>query len=188
VWDASDEAILSGYATGDPDAATVFVERFQTRAYGVALMITGDRAEAEEVAQDAFVRAWRYAASYDARRGSVATWLLRIVRNVALDRVRLVNRRHEWPLDDLATDGWRDAVPDLADEAGDRDAADRVVASMQVLPVEQRQALLAVTLLGLSTSEVSAAVGVPLGTVKTRIRLGLRKLREQLGVSATWTS
>ena len=183
VWDASDEAILSGYATGDPDAAAVFVERFQSRAFGVALMITTDRAEAEEVAQEAFVRAWRYAASYDARRGSVATWLLRIVRNVALDRVQLASRRRESSLDDLPPGLADDEVPDLADGAVERDAAARVVASMASLPAEQREALLAVTVLGLTTSEVSAAAGVPLGTVKTRIRLGLRKLRDQLGVA-----
>jgi RNA polymerase sigma-70 factor (ECF subfamily) len=182
VWDASDEAILSGYATGDPDAAIVFVERFQSRAFGVALTITGDRAEAEEVAQDAFVRAWRYAASYDPRRGSVATWLLRIVRNVALAHVQLANRRRESSLEDLPS-VTGDAVPDLADGAVERDAVARVVASMAALPAEQRQALLAVTLHGLTTSEVSAVAGVPLGTVKTRIRLGLRKLRDQLGVT-----
>jgi RNA polymerase sigma factor (sigma-70 family) len=183
VWDASDEAILSGYATGDPDAAAVFVERFRGRAFGLALVLTGDRAEAEEVAQDAFVRAWRYAASYDARRGSVATWLLRIVRNVALDRVRLVSRRQESMLDDQLVAAVGPAAPDPAEGAGDRDAAARIVASMRALPAEQRQALLAVTLLGLSASEVSEAVGVPLGTVKTRIRLGLRKVRDQLGVT-----
>jgi RNA polymerase sigma-70 factor (ECF subfamily) len=180
MWEASDEALLAGYATGDPDAATVFVHRFQAKAVGLALAITRDRVDAEEVAQDAFVRAWRYAASYDPRRGSVSGWLLAIVRNVALDRTRVSSRRRDVPTETLT--GLRlDAVPDAADAAGERDAVARIVASMRALPPEQRQALLAVTLHGLSASELSATIGVPLGTVKTRIRLGLRKLRDQLG-------
>ena len=89
MWAASDEALLAGYATGDPDAAAVFVERFESKVVGLALAITRDRVDAEEVAQDAVVRAWRYAASYDPRRGSVPGWLLGIVRNVALDRLRV---------------------------------------------------------------------------------------------------
>ena len=180
VWNASDEALLAGYATGDADAAAEFVGRFQAKAVGLALAITRDRVDAEEVAQDAFVRAWRYAASYDPRRGSVSAWLLTIVRNVALDRIRVSSRRRELPVDELPAALERDDVPDLGDAAGDRDAAARIVASMRSLPREQREALLAVTLFGYSTGELSTATGVPLGTIKTRIRLGLRKLRDQL--------
>jgi RNA polymerase sigma factor (sigma-70 family) len=181
VWEVSDEALLAGYATGDPDAATVFVRRFQTRMIGLALVITRDRVDAEEVAQDAFVRAWRYAASYDARRGSVKSWLLGIVRNVALDRVRLASNRHEQLFRELPSTFWTDVHPDTADTIGERDAVARIVASLQVLPVEQRETLLAVTLYGLSGREASEALNVPLGTVKTRIRLGLRKVRDHLG-------
>ena len=101
MWDASDEALLAGYASGDPDAASVFVHRFQSKAVGLALAITGDRVDAEEVAQDAFVRAWRYAGSYDPRRGAVSAWLLGIVRNVALDRIRVSSRRRELPVESI---------------------------------------------------------------------------------------
>ena len=181
MWDASDEALLAGYATGDTDAAAVFVGRFQAKVVGLALAITRDRVVAEEVAQDAFVRAWRYAAGYDVRRGRVSSWLLGITRNVAIDRVRVAARRRELPVDDLETSRQLDHVPDTADGASERDAVERVVASMQSLPAEQRQAVLAVTIYGLSAAELSAAAGVPLGTAKTRIRLGLRKLREQQG-------
>jgi RNA polymerase sigma factor (sigma-70 family) len=160
MWDASDEALLAGYATGDPDAAAVFVGHFQAKVVGLAFAITRDRAEAEDVAQDAFVRAWRHAASYDPRRGRVASWLLGITRNAALDRMRVSARRREFPVEEFAESLLRDDISDLADGAA-----------------EQREAVLAVTIYGLTTAELSRATGVPLGTAKTRIRLALRKLR-----------
>ena len=76
-------------AAGDADAASAFVGRFQRRVYGLALTITGEARTAEDVAQEALLRAWRHAAAYDPRRGSVATWLLTITRNVAIDMVRV---------------------------------------------------------------------------------------------------
>jgi RNA polymerase sigma factor (sigma-70 family) len=184
VWNASDEALLAGYATGDPDAAVVFVRRFQSKVVGLALLITRDPTEAEEVAQDAFVRAWRYAASYDPRRGAVGGWLLGITRNVALDRVRMVDRRPLKLVSDPPFDALIDPADDAGDTAGRHDDLARVAASLRALPVEQRQALVSVTLLGLSAREYADGAGVPLGTAKTRIRLGLRKLRERLGVVA----
>src|SRR5690349_2083588 len=89
VWDASDEALVAGLALGDADAALAFVRRFQRRVYGCALAIVGDRGRAEDVAQEAFVRAWKHAAIFDPRRASVATWLLTITRNLAIDAVRV---------------------------------------------------------------------------------------------------
>ena len=180
MWDASDEGLLAGYATGDREAASAFVRRFQGKMIGLALHITRDRVEAEEVAQDAFVRAWRYAASFDPRRGSVAGWLLGIVRNVALDHVRVSGRRRELHLADLPHEPTLDDVPDVADLATDHDVTRGIVTLMDSLPREQRQTLLAVTLHGFSARETSEAMDVPLGTVKTRIRLALRKLRDQL--------
>jgi RNA polymerase sigma-70 factor (ECF subfamily) len=179
VWNVSDESAFAGYATGDPQAAAVFIRRFQAKAFGLALHLTRDPADAEEIAQDAFVRAWRYASSYDARQGSVSTWLLRIVRNVALDRLRVAARRPEVPTSDLTADWIAD--DDVADLVGQTDGARRIVGMMRSLPPDQRDALLAVTLHGLSAPEYSDATGTPLGTVKTRIRLALRKLRDELG-------
>lgn len=188
MWDASDEALFAGFATGDVDSATVFVRRFQARVFGLALGITRDPAEADEVAQDAFVRAWRYAASFDARRGSVAGWLLGITRNVAFDRVRLsTNRRDRLEVDttgDLALQlALETAAGDDVTESAERhDVLARVARSLRSLPPEQSEALVAVTLRGLSTREYAESVGVPLGTAKTRVRLGLRKLRQRLEV------
>jgi RNA polymerase sigma-70 factor (ECF subfamily) len=76
MWSLSDEALVAGLAAGDADAATAFVRRFQARVFGLALTMVGDPAVAEEIAQEAFTRAWRHAGAYDARRGRVATWLL----------------------------------------------------------------------------------------------------------------
>jgi RNA polymerase sigma-70 factor (ECF subfamily) len=180
VWETSDEALLAGYATGDREAATVFVRRFEQRVFGLALSITRSRAEAHDVAQDAFVRAFRYAAGYDPRRGSVVGWLLTIVRNVAVDRMRVTARRPELPLDVVAE--WATGDPDTGDLAGEHDDEARALAAVRELPPEQREALLAVTVMGLSAREYSESAGVPLGTAKGRIRLGLQKLRGNLKV------
>jgi RNA polymerase sigma factor (sigma-70 family) len=85
----SDEALLSGLAAGDADAATAFTRRFQARVYGLVLTIVRDEGTAEDVAQETFVRAWRHARTYDPRRGRVATWLLTIARNLAIDVIRV---------------------------------------------------------------------------------------------------
>jgi len=183
MWDASDEALLAGYATGDTDASVAFIRRFEQRVFGLALLLMGDRARADDVAQDAMVRAWRYADSFDPRRGSVVGWLLTIVRNVALDRLRAEGRRPERPAAELPVEALVDDV-DAADVAAQSDDVAHVVAAMRALPVEQRDALTAVTLHGLSGAEYSRAAHLPLGTVKTRIRLALRKLRDDLGVHA----
>src|SRR5262245_30834566 len=92
----SDESLVAGMAAGEQDAAAAFVRRFQSRVYGLALSIVNVPAVAEDVAQEAFVKAWRHAATYDARRGRVSTWLLTITRNAAVDAVRY---GHESPMD-----------------------------------------------------------------------------------------
>jgi RNA polymerase sigma factor (sigma-70 family) len=191
MWGASDEALLSGFATGDPEMALVFVRRFQSKVFGLALMITRDRSDADEVAQDAFLRAWRYAASFDPRRGSVASWLMGITRNAAVDRVRLSNTaRSRVELSEpgeLSEAGAGDAlVDDEAARLAERgDLLAQVARQWTTLPPEQRAALAAVTVRGLTAREYAEAAGIPLGTAKTRIRLGLRKLRQSLKVDSS---
>ncbi|HEX2783893.1 MAG TPA: sigma-70 family RNA polymerase sigma factor [Ilumatobacteraceae bacterium] len=178
VWNASDEALVAGLGVGDTDVARVLVRRFQGRVYGLALSIIRDRAAAEEVAQDTFVRAWRYAASFDPRRGSAAAWLLAIARNTSLDYVRARGRLLDrLPLEPL------DALPDLADAdqiVSPRDAIAPVAAAMRALPQEQRDTLMAAAYYGFTAKEISEAWNVPLGTVKSRLRVALFKLREGL--------
>ncbi len=176
---SSDEALLAGLAAGDRDASTAFVRRFQRRVYGLARTIVGDSATAEDVAQEAFVRAWRYAASYDARRGTVLTWLLTIARNVAVDRLRL---RQPEPLDPevLAT------KLQLHDSGGARDehaaVADReeLRHALAILPAEQRRALLLAAYFGRTAAEVAELEAIPLGTAKTRIRTAMVRMRDRL--------
>lgn len=175
---ASDEALVAGLGVGDTDVARVLVRRFQGRVYGLALSIIRDRAAAEEVAQDTFVRAWRYAASFDPRRGSAAAWLLAIARNTSLDYVRARGRRLDrLPLEPL------DALPDLADAdqiVSPRDAIAPVATAVRALPQEQRDTLMAAAYYGFTAKEISEAWNVPLGTVKSRLRMALFKLRDEL--------
>jgi RNA polymerase sigma-70 factor (ECF subfamily) len=176
---ASDEALLAGMATGDTVAATAFVRRHQARVYGLALTVVGQPAVAEEVAQEAFARAWRYAGAYDPRRGRAVTWLLTITRNVAIDTVRVT---HERPVDPQVLLGLLGA----AESAGGRDRVedvDRVRAALRQIPKAQAVAVVLATFYGLTAREIAARDGIPLGTAKTRIRLGLARLRDQLEVS-----
>jgi RNA polymerase sigma factor (sigma-70 family) len=180
VWPLSDEALLAGYATGDPDAAAAFVRRFQGRVYGLAVVILGDAKAAEDVAQEAFLRAWRHATTYDARRGPVSGWLLTIARNLALDRARL---RGSQPVDPdfLASQLERDmgSGVDEADRAAGRE---RVRELLVGLPPPQRRALVLAVYFGRTAKEIGELDGTPVGTVKTRIRDGLLKLRNRLEV------
>lgn len=178
---SSDEALLAGLTAGDRDASAAFVRRFQARAYGLARTIVGDSGTAEDVAQEAFVRAWRYGASYDARRGTVVTWLLRIVRNVAVDRLRL---RLAEPLDPellaskLQLHAPRAATDDQA-AIGEREQLRRALANM---PAEQRRALLLAAYLGRTAAEIAELEAIPLGTAKTRIRTAMHRLRDLMEV------
>ena len=178
----SDEALLAGLAAGESDSAAAFVRRVQARVYGLALTIVGDSGRAEDVAQETFVRAWRHAASYDSRRGRVATWLLTIARNLAIDTVRLKSVE---PLDPetVATRLHRiEASTDIS-EAMPPDERDRVRGAVAELPEDQRRALFLSAYLGRTAQEISDLDDVPLGTVKTRIRAAMLKLHDSLGAT-----
>lgn len=179
MWDASDEALLAGFATGDPTAEAVFVRRFQRRAYGLALTVVGDEGEAADIAQEAFVRAWRHAGAFDPRRGTVATWLLTITRNLAVDHLR---RRGARPVDhvDPTTLVLTSPAFGPAEAAVQSDEVERSVAALRSLPDEQRRALAFAALAGRTAAEVSEIEGIPLGTAKTRIRTALARVRDHL--------
>lgn len=180
--DLSDEALLAGFGSGDPSSAAAFVRRFQGRVYGLALTIVRQPAIAEEVAQEAFARVWRHAEAYDPRRGRVVTWVLSITRNLAIDVTRV--RRLD-PIDpELIEAGlWLGASVPAADEmdlAPDERAELR--GAIAELPQDQRRALVMAAYLGRTAREISALEDVPLGTVKTRIRTAMLKLRSRLEV------
>jgi RNA polymerase sigma-70 factor (ECF subfamily) len=178
VWRASDEALLAGLAAGDDEAAVVFVRRYQRRVFGLAVTLVGDRALADDIAQEAMVRAWRHAGAFDVRRGSVTTWLLAITRNLAIDALRAA-RVKPVPDDVLIA-----AMPVTGDGPADASVAvdelQRVARALGALPVEQRRALLLARLRGLTAAELAEHEGIPLGTAKTRIRTALIRLRDQM--------
>ena len=178
---SSDEALLAGLAAGDQQAAAAFVRRVKRRAYGLARTIVANPRDAEEVAQDAFLRAWRYAAGYDPRRGTVLTWLLTIVRNVAIDRTRL---RSAEPLDPevLASKLQLESVREAREEGSQVAEREHLREALAVLPVEQRRALLLAAYFGRTAREVAELEGVPLGTAKTRIRSAMIRLRDRMEV------
>jgi RNA polymerase sigma factor (sigma-70 family) len=175
MFAASDEALIAGLASGDRGAATAFVRRFQARVFGLAVTMVGDPAVAEELAQEAFTRAWRHAGAYDARKGRVATWLLSITRNLAIDHLRA--KRTE-PLDP-DTIGEADKAMWMA-SAGTNVDQDMATTDLRdelaQLPVDQRRALLLATLFGFTAREIGEIESIPLGTAKTRIRTAMLKL------------
>jgi RNA polymerase sigma factor (sigma-70 family) len=177
----SDEALLAGMAAGDPQSAAGFVRRHQARVYGLALSIVGVAATAEDVAQEAFLRAWRFAGGYDPRRGAVLGWLLTITRNAALDVVRLRRDQPYQPdvlIAMLSAADPGDTTPDDQLVEGDH-----IRTVLRRLPVEQATAVVLATFYGLTAKEIATREKVPLGTAKSRIRLGLLRLREYLEVT-----
>jgi RNA polymerase sigma-70 factor (ECF subfamily) len=175
----SDEALLAGLANGDREAAAAFVRRFQKRVYGLALGIVGDAGTAEDVAQEAFTRAWRRADGYDARRGRVLTWLLTITRSAAIDVVRL---RHAQPMDPELLTARLQLEEDGSATPADRGLAERDLLrdALADLPAEQQRAIVLATYFGRTAGEIGQLEGVPLGTAKTRIRTALTRLRATL--------
>src|SRR5438309_760392 len=175
----SDEALLEGMGLGERAAASAFVKRFQARVYGLALSIVGDPLLAEDLAQEALTKAWRNAGAYDPRRGAVATWLLTITRNLAIDALRLHRGRPTDP-DTLAAFDIPSDEPEPADAAVMAETARDVRGAVRLLPVEQRRALVLSAFYGRTAKEIASLEGIPLGTAKTRIRAGMLKLRAML--------
>jgi RNA polymerase sigma factor (sigma-70 family) len=182
MWSLSDESLLVGLGSGDPEAAAAFVRRFQGRVFGLALTILGDPKAAEEVAQEAFLRAWQHCLSYDARRAQVATWLLSITRNLAIDQLRL--RRYD-PVDPevFGASGWLDRGEGPEERGIAADDTRRLRAAIRSLPHDQRKALVLAAYYGRTAREIAELEHVPLGTIKTRIRTAMLKLRSAMKVS-----
>lgn len=170
---------MAGMATGDAEAARTLVARYQGRVFGLALTILRDRPAAEDVAQETFVRAWRHASVFDPRRAAVAPWLLTIARHAAIDAARLrrstVVDPHDPAVLALVAPGRGPA-----DDAVVATEVHRVRTALEALPDEQRRAVVLATMLGRTAAEIAEHEHIPLGTAKTRVRAGLRRLRDRL--------
>jgi RNA polymerase sigma-70 factor (ECF subfamily) len=167
--------LLAGLGAGDPDHSDAFVRRFQRIVFGVALAVTGNSATAEDVAQRAFVQAWRHASVYDPRRGSVRTWVTSMTHNLAIDVVRA---RSALPMDPADLPVVLAAMTDDPERvAVANDSAQGLRRALAGLPVLHARAVAMSGIYGMSAQQVADAEGIPLGTAKTRIRDGMQKLR-----------
>jgi RNA polymerase sigma-70 factor (ECF subfamily) len=172
--------LIQNVAVGDQQALASLYDATNRAVYGLLLRILSDACEAEEVLLDVYTQAWRQAASFDAGRGSPMAWLTTIARSRAIDRLRRgrAAREHTEPLETVA----RTAASGDDVEGGVRESETRAVvrAALAELSPEQREVIEMAYYGGYSHSEIAAAKGLPLGTVKTRTRLGMMRLRELL--------
>ena len=179
-----DGALLRAVATRDKEALQQLYARHSAVLFALALKILSDRAEAEDVLQEAFVQIWKTAGSFDEDRGKPMGWLIVLTRSRAIDRLRSRKTRARFA-ESVAKDGSQTApAATPADEALASEAQRAVRSALNALPTEQRVPMEMAYFGGLTQFEVAQQLSQPLGTVKTRMRTGMMRLREQLG-SAT---
>ena len=172
-------------AAGDEAALGALYDRWSPLVHSVVLRVVGDADDAEELVEETFWQAWRQAGRYDASRGGISGWLVVIARSRALDRVRLRGWQRAGAAASMDDTDTPEPVIDVAGplDAAELDETRRLVrAALERLPAEQRETVEMAYFRGMSQSEIAAATGQPLGTVKTRARLALQKLREALSV------
>jgi RNA polymerase sigma-70 factor (ECF subfamily) len=176
-----DRRLLLRMAEGDETALGALYDRWSPLLYPFVLHIVGNADDAEELVEETFWQAWRQAERYEDSRGAVGTWLTMMARSRALDQVRARGRKREEPWETLGPEPSADGPTPLREtEAAEERALVRQ--ALDRLPAEQREVLLMAYFGGLSQSEISERTGQPLGTVKTRMRLAMQKLREGLSV------
>jgi RNA polymerase sigma-70 factor (ECF subfamily) len=183
VGSASLEHLLGIVAQGDHEAFEAVYDRSAPQVYGLVRRVLLDAAQAEEVAQEVFLEVWRSAASFDPSRGGAMTWLLTIAHRRAVDRVRSAQAASDRDVrfGRLQVERDIDVVSEAVEQRLDSAAVRDALSSLTML---QRQALTLAYYGGYTHTEVSELLGVPLGTVKTRIRDGLIRLRDLMGVTA----
>ena len=176
-------------AAGDEQALGALYDRWVVSVHTLAYHLLGDEDEAEDVVEETFWQAWRQAGRFEASRGAVSAWLSTIARSRALDHLRARRRRAEEPYDAPAAAGAADrgsvvdAPSRIGDPQHDSERAERardIAVALTALPPEQREVIELAYFGGLSQSEIAAKIAQPLGTVKTRARLALEKLRAPL--------
>jgi RNA polymerase sigma-70 factor, ECF subfamily len=177
----ADEELMPLIGAKDPEAFEVFYDRHGGVAYSLAYRIVGERSAAEDVTQEAFISIWRSGARFDRARGSVRSWTLSIVRNRAIDALRSrAGKAPKLAFDDEAILEQRPAEELTEEEAMRHETATEVRGALDTLPGDQAKVIELAYFGGFSHSEIAAMLGVPLGTVKGRMRLGLEKIRGEL--------
>jgi RNA polymerase sigma-70 factor (ECF subfamily) len=177
---ASDQAALARMARGEGDAVAELYDRHARPIYSLALRILGDATEAEDIVQEVFSQAWRQAARYSASRGAVAAWLMTLARSRAIDRLRAKRARPGDVSDERVAGQLVDAGPPADSLVLSSEQVARVRAALDELPLLQRAAIELAYYEGLTHAEIADRLEQPLGTVKTRIRLAMLKLRDVL--------
>ena len=179
----SDEELIGRLAHGDLDALETLYGRYARPVFSLALRVLGNDAEAENVTQDVFERAWRHAPSFDPSQGRFVTWLLNMTHHMAIEALRQRQRRPQvggGAPGALALQLMADPGADVAATPVEHVQGAQVRRALQALPDPQRQAIELAYFGGLSHLEIAAALGDPLGTVKARIRRGMDRLRAVL--------
>lgn len=180
---ADDVALIRRMVEADETALGALYDRWVRSLYSLVLHLLKDPDEAEDVVEETFWQAWKKAGSYEPSKGAVSTWLLTIGRRKALDRLRAKKRNREEPIEnDRTFADLPSASADPSAEAEGSELRENVRAALRELPPEQREVLELGYFSGMSQTEIAEATGQPLGTVKTRMRLAMQKLREPLSM------
>jgi len=174
----ADVELLKAVARGDEQALAQLYDNYRVILFGLLVRILNSREEAEDVLQEVFLQVWRRARDFDETRGKPFTWLVTLARSRAIDRLRSLGAR-----DRVAQASVREAAEEVSDAARDTFRSEQralVTSALSQLPEEQKRPLVLAYFDGLTQSEIAAKLGAPLGTVKTRMRAGMIKLRELL--------
>lgn len=175
----NDVDLLKAIAGRDETALAAIYDRYRVILFGLLIRILNSREEAEDVLQEVFLQVWRRAADFDENRGRPFTWLVTLARSRGIDRLRSLAARER-----VAIAGSREPSEEVSDAVTDAFKSEQrqlVLTALEQLPDEQKRALVLAYFDGLTQSEIARKLGAPLGTVKTRMRAGLIKLRELLG-------
>jgi len=177
----SDAALIARAAARDARALEVLYERYARVVFSFAVRIVGDQQLAEEILQEVFFRVWQQAAVFQSGRGTFVTWVLSITHNLAIDEVRKRGRRPQKADSaepELILAGVADTAPTVEDEVWQGRLRETIAGALAGLPPAQREAIELAYFRGLTQREIAETLGEPLGTIKTRMRLGVQKLRD----------
>jgi RNA polymerase sigma-70 factor, ECF subfamily len=176
-----DSALIERMRTGDEAALSTLYDRYSAMLFAMLMRILRDQQAAEEVLQDLFLQLWRNAAQFDPARGSLPAWMMVIARNRAISRLR--GRRDREVMEEEEGDYANTfaSSQNIEDEAVRAQLARNISAALGQLPVEQRQAVELAYFEGMTQSEIASQTGIPLGTIKTRVRTAMQTLRQILG-------